>query len=696
MTDADLELRLRQWLAADAAAMHAPDALQRRVLDIPASTSARGAWWHRFAGMPAYAATLATAGVAGVLIATMFFGLFDRPAGTDGGTCSNRQVQQALDNLRDAEGYRYINHDRTRQLDPDAGLSFEDPQYVWTDAWTSEGAYLAPDKAVDRPTFTRDDGLYDRGYLEHLQIAGHTYRLSEIDGVATWVEETNWPTANLAYGYLGAAFPSFSVPLVSGADWGGTAVTPELPGTGGCTAATPIPLREDEVGFVPQRAVTLRVDVRTLLPTAIAIGPAVGERAKEGDSFSTWLLTWETPDAAEFVAPTDAAPDPNTVEQSFVPTPTAAPPEPDPGAWPAEELPATEGASVSDVVAGEDRIVAVGSTFPDGSPSAAIWVSTDGASWELLDGLPDGDGLAFSSIEWNGETYLALGYRDFVPPEGPQFTSARPETWLSEDGMHWEIGGEIGPARDSGEVANPGRPVFTGQRWVAGGAIYILETNQQRPAFFVSRDGTDWQTVELDDVGSGSLGTVVVMPDGSLLATGCEAPGGTNSGPFGESCYTRPWRSDDGLEWTAGEISDLHVGTMTRWGDRLIGIVSASDPTGQNQPTSRLATSLDGIAWEDVDGFSAGSWNPYFVEVPDGELVVLAQYMAGDAILAGAWRSEDGTSWETVPLGFPAGTGGIQLGGAAQTPSGLAILGGVSPFAGGDSVPILWHEPTAD
>ena len=231
--------------------------------------------------MPAIGASVATASIAGVLIATMFFGLFDRPAGTDGETCSNRQVQQALDNLRDAAGYRYVNLRQTHQLDPDAGLSFDDPQYVWTDGSTAEGAYLAPDRVIERVTTTRG-GIFDRGYLEHLQINGHTYRLMEVDGAEAWVEDTNWPTPNLVYGYIGAAFPTFSVPLVSGADWGEAAVTAELPGTGGCTAATLIPADDDEGGFVSQRAVALRVDVGSVRPTAVAIGPAEGERAARG------------------------------------------------------------------------------------------------------------------------------------------------------------------------------------------------------------------------------------------------------------------------------------------------------------------------------------------------------------------------------------------------------------------------------
>ena len=585
--------------------------------------------------MPAIGASVATASIAGVLIATMFFGLFDRPAGTDGETCSNRQVQQALDNLRDAAGYRYVNLRQTHQLDPDAGLSFDDPQYVWTDGSTAEGAYLAPDRVIERVTTTRG-GMFDRGYLEHLQINGHTYRLMEVDGAEAWVQDTNWPTPNLVYGYIGAAFPTFSVPLVSGADWGEAAVTAELPGTGGCTAATLIPADDAvEGGFASQRAVALRVDVGSVRPTAVAIGPAEGAMPHEGDERSTWALTWETPDSSEFAEPAGALPDPNTVEQSFVPTPSPSPFEPEPGAWPATELSADVGANISDVAGGGGRLVAVGAGFPGGHAAAAIWTSTDGRSWEPVVDLPDGAGIGLNTVDWNGEIYLVVGHREDVPAEGEAFTGARPETWISVDGVTWEFGGDIGPAVETGDVANVGRPVFTGSTWVAGGSISTLATNQQRPAFFVSSDGADWETIELDDVGSGSLGTVVVLPDGGLLALGCESPGGTNSGQFGEACYQRPWRSDDGTEWTPGEISDLYVAAMTRWGDRLIGIVSEADPTGQaGEATSRLATSRNGVDWEDVEGFSPGTGSPYAIDVAGDNIVILGQIVNGSTISA--------------------------------------------------------------
>ena len=220
---------------------------------------------------------------------------------------------------------------------------------------------------------------------------------------------------------------------------------------------------------------------------------------------------------------------------------------------------------MSDVAAGDGGFVAVGAAFPGGHPAAAIWTSTDGRSWEPVVNLPDGAGIGLNTVDWNGEIYVVVGHRDYVPAEGEQFTSARPETWISGDGVNWEFGGEIGPAAETGEVANPGRPVLAGSQWVAGGSIWTLATNQQRPAFFVSSDGANWETIELDDVGSGSLGTVVVLPDGSLLASGCESPGGTNSSQFGEACCRRV--RGDRPTARPGHLGRSATCTLARWPD---------------------------------------------------------------------------------------------------------------------------------
>ena len=311
-------------------------------------------------------------------------------------------------------------------------------------------------------------------------------------------------------------------------------------------------------GFVSQRAVALRVDVGSLRPIAVAIGPAEGEQPREGDERSTWALTWETPDSSEFMEPTGALPDPNSVEQSFVPTPSPSPLEPEPGAWPATELSADAGANVSDVAAGDGRFVAVGASFPDGHPAAAIWTSTDGLSWEPVVDLPDGAGIGLNTVDWNGEFYLVVGHRDYVPAEGEQFTSARPETWISVMASTGSSAARSVPPPRPERSRIPDAPSSpTADGWQAARSGRWPRISNVPHSSSARTGPTGRRRARRRRLGS--LGTVVALPDGSLLASGCESPGGTNSGRFGEACYQRPWRSDDGTEWTPGEISDLYV-----------------------------------------------------------------------------------------------------------------------------------------
>ena len=114
----------------------------------------------------------------------------------------------------------------------------------------AEGAYLAPDRVIERVTTTRG-GMFDRGYLEHLQINGHTYRLMEVGGrggMGRGHELARRRTSCTGT----SARPSrrSPVPLVSGADWGEAAVTAELPGSRRMHRCDPHPGRRRSRGRV--------------------------------------------------------------------------------------------------------------------------------------------------------------------------------------------------------------------------------------------------------------------------------------------------------------------------------------------------------------------------------------------------------------------------------------------------------------
>ena len=285
---------------------------------------------------------------------------------------------------------------------------------------SSEGAYLAPDRVIERRDPQRPVPSSDHGYLEHLQIDGHTYRLVEIDGTPTWTETTNWPTPNMVYGYIGAAFPAFSVPLVNGADWGGTAVPEGLPGAGGCTAATLFPVDETlPAHLVEHRAVAVRVELGSLRPTAVADRAGrQRERARDGESPQ---LLGRSPGprrtADEFIAPDRFRPirtrssSPSCRSRArrhrrSIPTP-----------GPPTELPIDATGSIGDAVAGEGCFVAVGSTFPGDDPIGCdldVQRRRDVDTRRCARGR--GTGLGSRTSRWDGSHFVATGYRNYVPP----------------------------------------------------------------------------------------------------------------------------------------------------------------------------------------------------------------------------------------------------------------------------------------
>ena len=694
MIDADLELRVRDWLAADAAVVRTPPSLRRRVFDLPAMPAPKESFLSRFSGV-ALSGGLIAAAVVAMVVTSMFFNLFDVPAGADGEPCNNRQIQRALDQLRDAEGYRFVSNDEVRKIDPEAEVSFDDPQFVWTDGWTSEGAYLAPDRVHDVRTFHTPEG-FDRGYIEHVQIDGATYQLREVDGAETWVAMENWPGANMVHLYVANTFPAISVPGVTALEWRGTPVPDDMPGSGGCTAAAVIP--EDtppgDVAPIPshlvrERIVALRIDVGSGRPSTVYLGPSVTAVEFDGDFRNMFELTWDTPAAEEFVAPSETVPDPN-LDTGGTPPPSPTPVPVDPDAWAPMEL-GDLSAPIAGVVLAGDRYVGVGGTYTPEGDIGMIWTSSDGTTWEPVGDPADYEGVSFSSVAWDGDAFLATGYRTVANSDAPGDNTVRPESWVSSDGVSWERGGEIGPARETGEVANPGAPVAGGSGWVAGGSIWILQENLQRPAFFTSTDGREWTTIELDGVVSGSLGTLLALADGRLFATGCESPSPTNVNP---ACYMRPWYSDDGVDWTPGETLDVEVGSVARWGDLLIGVGHDVDPTGQTQGGDRVMTSPDGTTWTDLPGFTSGPASVAGTRVAGDELIIDGQLTDGGMhVYATAWRSTDGAEWAPISFGLPAGGTGSFINAVIDTPDGrLAFLGQVQ-MGETDFMPVMWVEP---
>lgn len=699
MIDADLERRLQGWLEADAGAFGVPGTLRRRISDIPAQPTARG-WLHfgSWTALPAAAAV----GVAGLLIGTMFFGLFDGPAGTDGGTCNNRQTQQAIDHLRDAAGYRFTSRDQIREYDPAVPISISNPQYVWQDGVVSEGAYLAPDRVHETVTF--HTATVDRGRDEHIQINGQTFQLRSVDGKATWFKVKNWPTANMVYGYM--SIPFDFIPAVTTMSFGANLVPAELPGTGGCTTAALLP------GDAQQRVLALRVEIGSNRPVATYLGPSDQAPAAKGQTSTSFEITWATPSADEFNAPdTFVDESVDSGNQQPPPQPTAPRPSFGPSALAPVALPnpAPEGgsANVAATAFGDGRFVAVGGSVtgmvnptPD-QYRGAVWTSSDGELWEPVDG-PDGfTGLNFSTVAWDGSTFLAIGYRVNPPAADGTYLAERPESWSSTDGVSWQPGGKFP------QDANVGTLLAGGPGWVASGVIFsggkdpVPQTT--RPVIFTSADGATWSTVDLPDTGSGHIGDLTALGGGGFLAIGCELPGAANA--TGEACVTRLWRSDDGLTWTHGPILDVELGDIVATPHGFLA--SGHDPAagGPGVGSGSLYTSPDGETWSAVPDFPVGSSSgPGRIRVLGENLVIDGQLSdavmvdgqlvpTGTYPIAVAWRSTDGgKTWQSISLALPEGAAGSSVESVLMGTNGLVFLGsGVTED--GHGTPVMWVVP---
>ena len=674
MNDVDLELRLRRWLVADASAP--PASLRSRVLDIPRASSHRSAWWHRFASVPVLTGTVAVVTAIAMLLSGSFFTLFDRPPGADGGLCNNRQLQRALDALRDTDGYRYRDTEQHQVLLSDPETALDDPVFGWADTLVSDVSYLAPDRT--REVVTHLDPEAGRGFLEQVRIGNEQWQLREVEGEPTWVRDAPWPFGNWAWGYVQNTMGILGLPMIASIRFGSEPVPDGLSGEGGCTIAAP--------GEVETRIVALRVgdDGRV---SDIYLGPpadAPGNR----DAYRNLIeLEYTLPAADEFVAPSDFV-EGDVLSPTYTtgpqPTPVALVP-PD-GAWDAIPFPlpddALVGAYVGPILEADGRWIAIGSgQFGDAAFESFVWTSSDGITWQLA-GSPTGfTGMSLADLAWDGRTYLAIGYRTQEQRDDGTADPDRPESWLSTDGVTWEPGGLF----DVG--ANPSRPVPTEHGWVAGGSIWSGMT--QRPAFFSSPDGRTWTTHRPEAVAFGYVSQPVVEPDGTLSATSCETPEETNMAG-GSPCFVREWTSTDGVTWTPGSVSE-DAGTDLQpvpAGDGLLAIRSDTE-TGELE----LVRSDDGTSWEPVPLPAASIWPNQLIEIPDGVVLVGQESDAVASTIMHVWRSRDGgVSWEEIPLGVMPGAIGVAADRALVTDEGLAIYGWLE-IEEGQARPVVWVEP---
>jgi hypothetical protein len=268
------------------------------------------------------------------------------------------------------------------------------------------------------------------------------------------------------------------------------------------------------------------------------------------------------------------------------------------------------------ITAGGPGFIAVGTeqaATPDGgfAVDAAVWVSSDGETWQRLEsdvfgaGTADpGDAIGQMGTQWMsdvaaiGDRIVAVGYEDYAAA-----------VWTSVDGYTWE------------RVVDDDLPPGTTDSYMDAVATYeggFIAVGRHRgdAAVWLSPDGLDWTQVVDDDLrgdsdGQASLEDVAAF-DGGFVAVGDK--GWANPGEGTETSELFLAVSRDGRDWERVPVVDELSGDL--------GLVLPPDMAGRT---------LDGIA----------------VVATLDRLFVSAAVGVGDGAL---FASEDGRTWQALPV----------------------------------------------
>lgn len=162
-------------------------------------------------------------------------------------------------------------------------------------------------------------------------------------------------------------------------------------------------------------------------------------------------------------------------------------------------------ATITGMTTFSDSFVAVGVNTRGSRPRIGVWSSTDGRSWNGMDGAPS-DGGILTGVAATAQDLLTVGFTT----GRPDASDARPILWHSRDGKTWsqlELGDQA--ARTASVASGPlgtmvlGFPVSRGE----GGGLQVWFV----PLDFSSPTATDF---------GGSVG-VVALPDRFVSGGGC-------------------------------------------------------------------------------------------------------------------------------------------------------------------------------
>lgn len=338
-----------------------------------------------------------------------------------------------------------------------------------------------------------------------------------------------------------------------------------------------------------------------------------------------------------------------------------------PSAWRPMRSP---GGRISSIAAGGPGLVAVGSKAIDDS-RAAIWTSSDGRSWSMVEGNLGES--AFVDVAAGGPGLVAItnGNRGYWPQDG--YDSP---VWTSTDGAAWN--------------RTPRDRAFDGafiRAVIAGGpGVIAVGADRAGPQAWYSTDGITWELasvpatpegVYIDEDHVDAWMRDVAELDGRLIAVGSIA---MRMGPNSYRYDPVMWSSTDGRTWIQVPL-DATVFTSTTEFRGIAAGPRGFVAVGQHLQPPSCCAEMPGVWWS-PDGLrwrSVSQGNAAFVSTRNSDFGVHAIAAGPSGYVAvgldsrclyfpracivteiAVWVSSDGRTWSRVasdPV-FEVGTAG--------------------------------------
>lgn len=301
---------------------------------------------------------------------------------------------------------------------------------------------------------------------------------------------------------------------------------------------------------------------------------------------------------------------------------------------------------INKIITGGPGLIAVGTTQVCGTTDGefgcvvdgAVWVSSDGLSWELVD-----DPTVFTGSEdarYQGATQwisdvtsgplgiIAVGYDGY---DGA--------VWVSPGGLVW--------SRVPSETL--GAATTQSLNAVASGGPGLVAVGRvgSDAAVWVSEDALTWTRVEDPDLDTGreptEIWTLGATANGFLGAGEI----GFDEGMAGQGTGTRPimWFSADGLDWER-----ITGDTLKRYGVDGISSIQGGDRfliIGETEDGEGIWTSEDASTWQKIDV-------PYMDSSDKvGSVDHIGTRWDGSRWVSVGFEESTGTVWASFELGVP-------------------------------------------